>query len=217
MRRFPLLTDKEIAAIQNHWRRRQETLQSLDRGIASIVDALMANGQFDNTHIICTSDNGYLEGEHRINDHKDQLYEESAGVPLIWRAPGGHKGVVMAPVLNIDATAAMLELAGASPGLPIDGRSLVPLLADNTDDWNTAVLIECHKSIGVATQHYRYVEWFHGNGIELYDMVNDPAQMQNVAGKPAYAEIQASLAATLNTLRGCAGSSCSWTARIPGA
>jgi arylsulfatase A-like enzyme len=215
MHRLRLLTDKQIAAIRRHWRRRQETLQALDRGIASIVDALMASGRIDNTHIIFTSDNGYLEGEHRVNDRKDLLYDEGASVPLYWRQPGGQKGVVMAPVLSIDATAAMLELAGALPGIPLDGRSLVPLLSGNVDGWNTAALIECHKSVGVVTQHYLYVEWFHGDGIELYDMVRDPAQMQNVAGDPAYAEVQASLAATLQVLRNCAGSSCSWTTKIP--
>jgi arylsulfatase A-like enzyme len=122
----------------------------------------------------------------------------------------------MAPVLNIDATAAMLELAGATPGRLLDGRSLVPLLSGDVDGWNTAILIECHKSIGVATHRYRYVEWFQGGGIELYDMIQDPAQMQNVAGNPDYAEVQASLAATLGVLRGCAGSLCSWTEKIPG-
>jgi len=216
MQRLPLLTDKQIAVVQDHWRRRQETLQSLDRGIAGIVDALKASGKFDNTHIIFTSDNGYLEGEHRVQDHKDLLYDEGASVPLYWRQPGGSKNVIMAPVLNIDATAAMLELAGATPTYPLDGRSLVPLLSGNVDNWNTAVLIECHKSVGVVTQRYRYIEWFAGGGIELYDMVRDPAQMRNSAGDPAYDIVQASLAATLQTLHGCVGSNCSWTEAIPG-
>jgi arylsulfatase A-like enzyme len=217
MQRLPLLTDKRIAAIQDHWRRRQETLQSLDRGIGAIVNLLASTGQRNHTHIIFTSDNGYLEGEHRVDDSKDRLYDEAAKVPLYWREPGGHRDVITAPVLNIDATAAMLELAGATPGRLPDGRSLVPLLSGNADDWNTAALIECHKSIGVVTQRYRYIKWLHGEGIELYDMKYDQAQMQNSAGDPAYAEVQASLAATLQALRGCAGSSCSWTTRIPGA
>ncbi len=215
MQRLPLLTDNQITAIQDHWRRRQETLQSLDRGIAMIVDALTASGQIDNTHIIFTSDNGYLEGEHRVIDHKDLCYDEASRVPLYWRQPGGHKQLVMVPVLNIDATVAMLEFAGATAGLPPDGRSLVPLLSGVIDDWNTAVLIECHKSIGVVTHRYRYIEWFGGEGIELYDMIRDPAQMQNSAGDPDYAVVQASLAATLVALRGCAGSGCSWTTKIP--
>jgi hypothetical protein len=110
----------------------------------------------------------------------------------------------------------MVELAGTTAGRIPDGRSLVPLFSGSADDWNTAILILCHKSIGVVTRHYRYVEWFAGDGIELYDMIRDPAQMQNVAGNPDYTEIQASLAATLGVLRSCVGASCSWTTKIPG-
>ncbi len=132
-------------------------------------------------------------------------------MPLYWRQPGASETFVMSPVLNIDATAAMLEFAGATAGHALDGRSLVPLLSGDVDDWNTAVLIQCTTSSGIAARHYRYVEWFDNRGIELYDMVHDRPQMQNVAGKPEYAEIQASLAEALHTLQKCAGSDCSWT------
>jgi arylsulfatase A-like enzyme len=211
MQKLPLLTDEQIAAIQDHWRRRQETLQSLDRGIGRIVDALTGSGQIDHTHILFTSDNGHIEGEHRVDDHKNLCYDEAAKVPLYWRQPSGHAKTIMAPVVNIDATAAMLELAGATTGRVLDGRSLVPLLSGVTDDWNTAVLTECTRASGVVTRHYRYVEWFSDQGIELYDMTRDSAQMQNVAGNQAYTEIQASLAEALHALQGCAGSNCSWT------
>ncbi len=46
-------------------------------------------------------------------------------------------------------------------------------------------------------------------------MTVDPYQLTNVAGQPAYAEIQADLAAALAQLRGCAGSTCQWTASFP--
>jgi len=220
MQKLPLLTEDQIAEIQTHWRRRQETLQSLDRGIAAIVNALTRNSQIDNTHILFTSDNGYLQGEHRADDRKNLCYDEAAKVPLFWRQPGGTENFVMAPVLNMDVTAAMVELAGATAGYPLDGRSLVPLLSGDLDDWNTAVLTQCTAASGVVTRHYRYVEWFNNQGIELYDMVHDRAQMQNVAGKPEYAQIQASLANALHALQGCAGPTCSWTGKFkppPGA
>jgi len=211
MQKLPLLTDDRIAAIQTFWRRRQETLQALDRGIAAIVDALTSNGQSGNTHILFTSDNGHIEGEHRADDCKNLCYDEAARVPLYWHQPGAAEAFVQAPVLNMDATAGMLELAGATAGYALDGRSLVPLLSGDLEGWNTAVLTECTDASGLAARHYRYVEWLHHQGIELYDMVHDRYQMQNVAGKPEYAEIQASLADALHALQACAGSSCSWT------
>ncbi len=52
---------------------------------------------------------------------------------------------------------------------------------------------------------------------EVYDMTVDPYQLNNVAGQPAYAEIQADLAAALEQLRGCSGSTCKWTDRLSAA
>jgi len=214
MQNLPLLTGDQIAAIQTDWRRRQETLQSLDRGIAAIVGALTRNGQMGNTHILFTSDNGYISGEHRVDDRKNLCYDEAARVSLYWRQPGASESFIQAPVLNIDATAAMLDLAGATAGYTLDGRSLVPLLSGAVDNWNTAVLTECTYASAVVTRHYRYVEWFDNKGIELYDIIHDRSQMQNVAGKPEYAEIQASLADALHALQGCAGPDCSWTGKF---
>jgi hypothetical protein len=67
----------------------------------------------------------------------------------------------------------------------------------------------------VATRNYRYMEWEKRHQRELYDMTIDPYQLDNKAGLPEYADIQAALAAALMTLRSCAGDSCSWTGKFP--
>jgi arylsulfatase A-like enzyme len=218
IQKLPLLTDDEIAGIQDRWRARQETLQSLDRGLKKIIDALTTNGQIDNTHISFSSDNGFLEGEHRVDDHKNLLYDESARVPLYWLQPQGSKGMCNSPVTITDVTAAMLDLAQATPGKTIDGRSLVPLLSDPSGHkWNRATLLQCDESEGIATSRYRYVEWgFHAKKeYELYDMTVDPYQLNNQASNPDYADIRTACAAALTALRGCSGSTCSWTGHFP--
>jgi len=214
---LPLLTQDQINAIQARWQGRQETLQSLDRGLAEIVGQLTANGQIANTHISFSSDNGFQQGEHRINDHKNFLYEESILMPHYWLQPSNYIADCGQPVSNIDVTAAMVELAGATAGRTLDGRSLVPLLSDVEADWNRATLVQCQRAIGVATRHYRYMDW--GKHLdqqyEVYDMGADPYQLQNVAGTPEYADIQADLAACLQELRSCTGSTCEWTTGFP--
>jgi N-acetylglucosamine-6-sulfatase len=215
IRALPLLSTDQIAAVQHSWRRRAECLQALDRALAAIVNALETSGQIENTHIAFTSDNGFLLGEHRVSEQKDLLYEESVRVPLYWRLPGGTTGSCASPVSNIDVTAAFVELAGATAGRVLDGTSLTPLLADQAAPWNTATLLQCTLTAGVATRHYRYMEWPDTQEIELYDMTADPYQLQNVAGQPAYAAIQADLKKALSALQGCAGSTCSWTKRFP--
>ncbi|MFL6690783.1 MAG: sulfatase [Alphaproteobacteria bacterium] len=215
IRKLPLLTKDQIAAIRHMWRKRAECLQAVDRALAALVNALETSGQIGNTHIVFTSDNGFLLGEHRVDEQKDLLYEECLRVPLYWRLPAGNSGSRENPVSNIDVTAAFVELAGAAAGRVLDGTSLVPLLGDRSVPWNTATLTQCTKTSGVATRYYRYMEWPNTGEVELYDMKADPYQLQNVAGQSAYAKIQSDLAKALSALQGCAGDSCAWTGHFP--
>ncbi|HWA90488.1 MAG TPA: sulfatase-like hydrolase/transferase [Rhizomicrobium sp.] len=209
------MTTHDIHRVQMKWRRRAECLQSFDRGIAALIQMLVDNGQIANTHILFTSDNGFLEGEHRLMEEKNMLYEECARVPLYWMQPNGYNKTCSRPVSNVDATAAMVEIAGATAGRVLDGTSLVPLLGDVNAKWNKAVLIRCWQAWGVASHNYRYMEWHPRGEIELYDMTVDPWQLDNKAGLAEYAAIQASLAASLEALRGCAGASCAWKGKFP--
>src|SRR5690606_3089458 len=78
-----------------------------------------------------TSDNGYLQGEHRFRDAKTLPYEEAIRVPLLVRGPGFPTGAT-APQLtaNIDLAPTILDLAGVEGSLVADGQSLLPLAAD---------------------------------------------------------------------------------------
>ena len=144
---------------------------------------------------------------------KDRLYEEAIRVPLYWLQPSGHSGSCGHPVTNLDVTAAIVELSGAVPQRILDGTSLVPLLGDTAAPWNKAVLIQSTSSEGIASRYYRYVEWRTGE-VELYDMKADSYQLNNVAADERYANIRAQCAEALESLRGCAGSSCQWTGKF---
>ena len=79
-------------------------------------------------------------GQHRIFLNKVYPYEESIRVPLLHACPAAHAGPpnLGAPVNNLDLTATILDLAGASPCTAtgdcrvLDGRSLLPLLRGRT-------------------------------------------------------------------------------------
>ena len=60
---------------------------------------------------------------------------------------------------------------------------------------------------GIRNDRYAYVEQGTGE-VELYDLDNDPFQLVNLRGDPAYGEVEARLAARLDALRACAGPSC---------
>ena len=192
-----------------------EALLAVDEGVGRIVDRLEAVGHLDDTVIVFMSDNGLMLGEHRLLFQKTVPYEESIRVPMIIRGAGFTAGAeVSEPVSNIDFAPTIVELAGADAGLEMDGRSLLPFADEPTTTADRPILIEngpgnrvvAHYE-GVRTRRYTYVEYETGER-ELYDLVRDPIQADNLAGRPEMAAVEAQLAALVGELQGCAGSSC---------
>jgi N-acetylglucosamine-6-sulfatase len=110
------------------------SLRGVDRTVADVYRAVKRAGELDRTIIVFTSDNGLLQGEHRLAAVKQHPYEEAFRVPMLMRVPGGAApSVVTAPTANIDLAPTFLALAGATPCndggcRTMDGRSLMPLL-----------------------------------------------------------------------------------------
>jgi arylsulfatase A-like enzyme len=195
----------------NHIRiRQQETLLSLDRGVGSIVQALRQRHELNRTVILYTSDNGFLWGEHRLGG-KIWPFQESTHVPLIVRTPWTntpeHNNQ---PVLNIDLAPTVSQLAGVTPGLPEDGRSLVPFLYGEHVPWRHSWIEEylgkdMLRNGGpppyVAVQNRRnlYVEYKNG-WRELYNLKTDPWELNNLAGNPGTDALQETLSDTLHRL-----------------
>jgi N-acetylglucosamine-6-sulfatase len=196
------LRPKAISFLDNSIKERQlAALESVDRGVDEIISTLERRGLLERTVIIYASDNGFLWGEHRLGG-KMWPYEESIRVPFVvrtpWRNVWGRTDSRL--VLNIDLASTIADLADVAPGVPQDGNSIVPLLRGATVPWRSGFVVEyLGESLvgqggpppyrGIRTKRYLYVEYRNG-WRELYDLVHDPWQLQNVATDPAYAEIR---------------------------
>jgi N-acetylglucosamine-6-sulfatase len=195
----------------NHVRiRQEESLLALDRSVKSVVQALKARHELNRTVILYTSDNGFLWGEHRLGG-KVWPYQESTHVPLIVRAPWTTAAQRNnQPVLNIDLAPTISALAGIKPGLPVDGRSLVPFLQGEQTPWRHAFLEEylgkdmLHAGgpppyVAVQTRRNLYVEYKNG-WRELYNLRKDPWELKNIAGESRTKPLQATLGGLLHRL-----------------
>jgi N-acetylglucosamine-6-sulfatase len=181
-----------------------------------VVDVLRNTNKLDNTVLIYTSDNGFLFGDHRPIG-KTAAYEGSIKVPLLMRGPGIPERETRDQLVNnLDLTATILDLAGAKPGIPLDGKSLKPLFADAKAPWRSAILIEspvtrferaANRYAGVRTTTKKYVK-YDGGFEELFDLAADPHELRNKAQDPAYASDLATLRGIENTLKSCAGAGC---------
>jgi arylsulfatase A-like enzyme len=208
VRDLPRLDQSQIADIQRGYRCELESLLSVDEGVKQVVGALEANGVLDDTLVIYTSDNGYFHGEHRIAKDKQRIYEESIRVPLEMRGPGVPEGATVSdPVINADLAPTVVDAANATPGLVMDGRSLLPVAKNPSIDRDRELLIEEPTFEAIRTPRYMYAE-YRGGGKELYDLAKDPFELQSRHDAPAYAAVKSLLANRLHKLQGCAGSGC---------
>jgi N-acetylglucosamine-6-sulfatase len=213
IRNRSLISASEEQKITARYRGQLASLLAIDDLVERVVNELAATGILNNTVIIFTSDNGFFHGEHRIRTEKFRVYEEDVHLPLLIRGPGFPQGATRRQfVSNIDLAPTIVDLANASPGLVMDGRSLVPLAQNATLATSRNLLIETLAYKAVRNKSFVYVE--HRNGEqELYDMRKgtanyDPYQLQSQHANSAYSQIKGQLAATLNKLHTCSGESC---------
>ncbi len=179
------------------------TLFSVDDSVGKIVRTLRAEEKLHNTMIIYMSDNGYSYGEHRWRT-KQVPYEESIRVPFYVRydpLTDGDKDYHL--VLNADIAPTIADLADV-PAAGAEGRSLVPLLENSEVEWRTDFLLEhlyddkqkIPTYCGVRNKAYTYVK-YKTDEEELYDLVDDPHQLRNVAGDPDYLPVLTQMRARL--------------------
>jgi len=210
-----------------------ESLQSVDEMVAVLEHELIALGDWDNTYLFYTSDNGYKAGQHRLGE-KALPYEEDIRVPFAVRGPGVSIGrVVDEMTLNIDLAPTWLDLAGVDTPLWMDGRSFAGVLhgASETLPRRAEFAVEAtgmgtkahhrNQENGVVVAHgrfqnctyiglrgldYLYVEWCTGE-LEYYNTTTDPWQLDNI-----YDELDNTTAHRLSALLQahytCIGSAC---------
>jgi arylsulfatase A-like enzyme len=129
VRNLPLLTEAEIVAIDELYRKRRQSMLAIDDMVKRFIDTLRVLGELDNTYVLFTSDNGFHQGQHRMKPGKMTAFEEDMRVPLSARGPGVPAGTTINVLTsNADYAPTFAEIGGASSPSWVDGRSLVRLL-----------------------------------------------------------------------------------------
>ena len=206
---------KELAEwkYQRYMRDYAKVIKSLDDNVGRVLDYLDEKGLSDNTLVVYTSDQGFYMGEHGWFD-KRFMYEESMHTPLTMRLPRGlnKRGDIPQLVQNIDYAPTFLELAGVSVPEDMQGVSLVPLLkGESPDDWRHSLYYHFYeypaehavkRHYGVRTERYKLIHFYNDIDVwELYDLKEDPSEMNNLYGRESTEEITRQLKDELKTLQ----------------
>ncbi|MBT6165917.1 MAG: sulfatase-like hydrolase/transferase [Verrucomicrobia bacterium] len=176
-------------------------IQSMDEGIAKILNHLDNSGLAENTIVIYSSDQGFYLGEHGWYD-KRWMFEESLMMPFVVRWPGKIKpGSVSNTIIqNIDYGPTFLELAGAKIPESMQGKSLVPIFkaaGEKPKGWRDSIYyrysgerthnVAAHDGVRTADHKIFWVP--KTKEYQLFDMKKDPQEMKSVHNDPAYAVV----------------------------
>ena len=185
-------------------RKRAEMMLAVDDSLGLIVQTLKEQALLDNTLIIFTSDNGYFYGEHGLTIERRYPYEEAIKAPLIIKQPKtknnlSHAGLENMLVSSVDLAPTILAYANVEIPTLIQGRSFYSVLEGGDKHTRDAVFIEyfAHENPFIWTAKidykavivgpYKLVKWtLYDNEYELYNLQDDPRELNNLAKQQAY-------------------------------
>ncbi|SLN65186.1 Choline-sulfatase [Roseovarius albus] len=192
------LTEEEVRRARRAY---LANVSYFDSKVGEVVKAIEDIGESDNTIIVVTADHGDMLGERGLW-YKMNFFEHSARVPLIMTGAGVAKGVASNACSLLDLLPTFVDIAGGDDsiiGEPLDGRSLLPLARGETDPTDEAIGEYCAEMTPYPVFMIRRgpLKYIHcdPDPPQLYDLVKDPLEKQNVAADPAYHNAAAAFAA----------------------
>jgi arylsulfatase A-like enzyme len=212
----------------NAWvRQYHQGVLGLDEGVKRLMDVLEETGQRENTFVIFTSDQGLAFGQHGFRGTKIAAYDANIRSPLIFSMPGQvpEGRVCTVPVAGVDLVPTIFRYAGIERPWEMHGRDLSPLLKNPEADWpyptmlaatgmtfgsDTNVIPEgkgaFHADVPwyvmLRDRRYKYVHPLIHDLEELYDLQEDPEELNNLAVKSEHqSRLRRMRAATIAELR----------------
>ncbi|NEE02885.1 sulfatase-like hydrolase/transferase [Phytoactinopolyspora halotolerans] len=183
-------------------------IRRVDEGFGRLLDALRSMDLLENTIVAFTSDHG-CHFKTRNSEYKRSCHDGSIRVPMALCGPGfDGGGRIDRPVSTIDLPPTLLDAAGVGVPSEMQGRSILPLLAEPAGTaagaWPEEVFIQVSESeVGraIRTERWKYYviapdanPWDDGAAdryveAELYDLAHDPYELHNLAGHASHREI----------------------------
>ena len=196
------------------------SISYVDALLGDLMEFLKAEGLYDNTIIILWGDHGWKLGEHN-SWGKMTNYNIDLRVPMMIRYPNqnGTNLKIQAITELVDIFPSLCELADIESPDYLQGDSFVPLISDIDNPGKGAAFSQFHRrpqhaydagrymGYSINTLNYHYIEWYQWDAdegrrgdlvdIELYDVINDPSEKQNIASLEEKKSIVAALASEL--------------------
>ncbi|WP_432799571.1 sulfatase family protein [Poriferisphaera sp. WC338] len=171
----------------------------MDYWIGQTLDELEANGQLENTLIVFTSDHGHFIGEHGLIAKGPFHYEDLIKVPFIcaWKNQIPHQSSNHAIQSLVDLAPTFLEAAGLEVPRHMQGRSQLKAWKQQAQPSRNYAIVENHHQAGpevhlqtLITDRYKLTVYRGREWGELFDLLNDPSEHQNLYTNPSFKEVK---------------------------
>jgi arylsulfatase A-like enzyme len=186
--------------IKHHIAEYYAMISHLDEALGRLLAALEQKGELDDTIIVFSGDNGLAVGQHGLMG-KQNLYDHSVRVPLIFAGPGippGQQREALVYLLDIFPT--LCDLSGTDIPASVEGHSLKPCIDDPSTAPRKALYLAYTDSIrGLTDGRHKLIEYAAGD-TQLFDLENDPCEMENLAAQEDAAALLARLRQQLHTM-----------------
>lgn len=172
-------------------------VSQMDHAIGEIMDLLERKNLADNTIVIYSSDHGDYAVEHGITEKAPGICSDAVcRIPFIWRWPGQFAAGNTCDRLveSVDLVPTLLSLTGLESLPTADGYDITPMLRGTDQAVRDIAVTENPLSRSIRTERYRMVlyppEMEQGDHRgDLYDMRNDPWEMNNLFEAPDHAGV----------------------------
>ena len=180
-------------------------ISHLDAEIGRVIQVLEEQGRMDNTLIVLAGDNGLALGRHGLMG-KQNCYDHSVRVPLVFSGPGipaNRRTDALVYLLDIFPT--LCELADIKIPSSVEGESLANAMSNTRARVReTLYLAYSDKHRAVRDRRHKLIEYVVNSRhamTQLFDLENDPLELENLAENPTYASKVAELRAEMTRYR----------------
>ena len=183
-------------------------ITAVDEGVGRIMEALERNGIREDTIVVFSGDNGMNLGQHGIwgkgnGTYPMNMFDTSVKVPFImWGPKYIRQGAKVENLIShYDILPTLRDFLGqsTSPEEKLPGESFLRELTEGLPprDRELCIMDEYGPVRMVRSRTHKLVYEGIRGGHQLYDLVNDPGETNNLFGKSEYADVQAALMETL--------------------
>ena len=166
----------------------------IDDQIGEILDAIEARGELENTIIVHTSDHGEMNGDYGLI-YKSNFLNGAVRIPLLVRTPDSTNAgsICESPVEWIDVGPTLVEMTGGELEHRQFGKSLCPVLTQPEATHRDFAISEIEGEIMLLNREWKVALNAEGEVYLLFDVQNDPNEIQNLAGRSEVADIETAL------------------------